>query len=120
MKWFLFFWDELKVFLFIVFVFFAIVLAGSLAGCINLQDKAIAGETKGLFADISIPSVMIAGMPAIMSMKIGIMDAQWSSAPNTSKSKIKNNFENISFWTLSGSGSSELSTENLSDTSGAK
>lgn len=118
MRWFNFFLEEFITFIFLVALLIIVfVTLGSLTGCEQLKEKAIAGETKGLYLDISIPSIGTNGLASFLNMKIGLMDTQWSSSPDGSKSKIVNNYEDINFWTLSGSGYSELSTENNMDTS---
>lgn len=87
-----------------------------LAGCSSLEHKAIAGETKGVYADISVPSIGANGLASFLSVKIGAMTTKWTSAPDNGKTSIKDTYQDISFWTMSGEGTSELSCENYSDT----
>lgn len=80
-------------------------------GMIDFRGKDIATETKGLFLDASVPSFYSTG-PSFCSIKFGLMAAKYISAPDKGTAKIKDTYTDINFWSLSGSGTSELSVSN--------
>jgi hypothetical protein len=85
----------------------------SLSGCgmIDFREKSLATETKGVYLDASVPTFYSSG-PSFCSIKLGFMVNKYMSAPDGGKASIEDEYNNVSIWTLSGSGKSKLSIQN--------
>lgn len=94
------------------------ILLLCLCGCntdIDFRKKALAAEIKVYGLDAEIPSTT--SEESIARIRIGVVTTRYISAPDGGKASIETEYNDINFWTLSGSAKSKLCVENNPSTS---
>lgn len=84
-----------------------------LAGCntdIDFRKKALAAEIKVYGLDAEIPSTT--SDESLARIRIGVVTTRYISAPDGGRASIETEYNDLNFWTLSGSAKSKLSVEN--------
>lgn len=97
----------------VAFLLFVAVLLGSMVGCnsVDFKKKALAAEIKVYGLDAEIPS-MPGGEGSIARVRLGVVTSRYVSAPDGGEAEIKTEYDDINFWTLSGSAKTSMKVSN--------
>lgn len=77
---------------------------------IDFRKKALAAEIKVYGLDAEIPSTT--SEESVARVRIGVVTSRYISAPDGGKASIETEYNDLNFWTLSGSAKSKLCVEN--------
>ncbi len=78
---------------------------------IDFRDKAIALETKVVGMEITVPDIT-GGTGSLLSLRLGWVSTKYSSAPAGSEVTIDDQYNDINFWTMSGTVKSLITIKN--------
>ncbi len=80
----------------------AIVVMEILAGCTALKEKTVALESKVYGVDLQVPNVNSSSSMACL--KLGVIITRFADAPEGGEVDMSTTYNDISFWTGSGDG----------------
>lgn len=91
---------------------FIAVLLGCMLGCnsVDFKKKALAAEIKVYGLDAEVPSTT--ADESIARIRLGVVTTRYISAPEGGTAEISTEYEDVNFWTLSGSAKSTLKVSN--------
>lgn len=96
----------------VAFLLFVAVLLGSLVGCgsIDFKKKALAAEIKVYGLDAEVPSM--SAEESIARIRLGVVTTRYISAPDGGTAEISTEYNDVNFWTLSGSAKTTMKVSN--------
>lgn len=80
----------------------AIAMVGILTGCTALKEKTVAIESKVYGVDLQVPNLNSSS--SIACLKLGVIITRFADAPEGGEVDMSTTYNDISFWTGSGDG----------------
>ncbi len=80
----------------------AIAMVGILTGCTALKEKTVALESKVYGIDLQVPNLNSSS--SIACLKLGVIITRFADAPEGGEVDMSTTYNDISFWTGSGNG----------------
>jgi len=80
----------------------AIAAVGILTGCTALKEKTVAIESKVYGVDLQVPNLYSSS--SIACLKLGVIITRFADAPEGGEVDMSTTYNDISFWTGSGNG----------------
>lgn len=96
----------------VAFLLFVAVLLGSMVGCnsVDFKKKALAAEIKVYGLDAEVPSM--SAEESIARIRLGVVTTRYVSAPDGGTAEISTEYDDVNFWTLSGSAKTTMKVSN--------
>lgn len=96
----------------VAFLLFVAVLLGSMVGCnsVDFKKKALAAEIKVYGLDAEVPSM--SAEESIARIRLGVVTTRYVSAPDGGTAEISTEYDDVNFWTLSGSAKTSMKVSN--------
>lgn len=96
----------------VAFLLFVAVLLGSMVGCnsVDFKKKALAAEIKVYGLDAEVPSM--SAEESIARIRLGVVTTRYVSAPDGGTAEISTEYNDVNFWTLSGSAKTTMKVSN--------
>ena len=97
----------------VAFLLFVAVLLGSMVGCnsVDFKKKALAAEIKVYGLDAEVPSM--SAEESIARIRLGVVTTRYVSAPDGGTAEISTEYNDVNFWTLSGSAKTTMKVSNI-------
>jgi len=97
----------------VAFLLFVAVLLGSMVGCnsVDFKKKALAAEIKVYGLDAEVPSM--SAEESIARIRLGVVTTRYVSAPDGGTAEISTEYDDVNFWTLSGSAKTTMKVSNI-------
>jgi len=84
----------------------AIAMVGILTGCTALKEKTVALESKVYGIDLQVPNLNSSS--SIACLKLGVIITRFADAPEGGEVDMSTTYNDISFWTGSGDGTTSF------------
>ena len=84
----------------------AIAMMGILTGCTALKEKTVALESKVYGVDLQVPNLNSSS--SIACLKLGVIITRFADAPEGGEVDMSTTYNDISFWTGSGDGTTSF------------